>query len=75
MDRHAKVQGFAPGEDVWIVSVIVGLGPALIILISISLRVQQGLGAFIHGEGIWSKAQKDAVISIFSYMETLHSAV
>jgi PAS domain S-box-containing protein len=72
MISHEKTSEKASTQELWIIPSIVGFGILLIALILLSLRVQQGLGAFIFGEGVWSKAQKDAVISLISYMDTGH---
>jgi diguanylate cyclase (GGDEF)-like protein/PAS domain S-box-containing protein len=40
----------------------------------LALSVQSTIRAFVHGEGLWSKAQRDAVLALQDYLESYNPA-
>jgi hypothetical protein len=49
---------------------LVGVSAAVLLLSYHGLRVQSWIRAYTTGEGLWSKAQKDAVVALLEYSET-----
>ncbi len=43
---------------------------SVLVLSVVGSTVQQGVRAYVGGEGLWSKAQKDAILHLARYMET-----
>jgi len=50
-----------------IVLIFVGIIGALAAIVALSLRLSTGARAYVGGEGLWSKAQKDAVYYLTRY--------
>jgi PAS domain S-box-containing protein len=51
-------------------SLLVILAASVLVLATVGSTVQSGVRAFVGGEGLWSKAQKDAILQLGRYMET-----
>jgi PAS domain S-box-containing protein len=51
-------------------SVLVVLAAGVFVLATVGSTVQSGVRAFVGGEGLWSKAQKDAILHLGRYMDT-----
>jgi PAS domain S-box-containing protein len=57
----------------WLVgfaSVLLLLTVSVLVLAAVGSMVQSGVRAYVGGEGLWSKAQKDAILHLGRYMET-----
>ncbi|HSW12019.1 MAG TPA: HAMP domain-containing protein, partial [Solimonas sp.] len=53
-----------------IVLIFVAIIAALAAVVALSLRLSSGARAYVGGEGLWSKAQKDAVYYLSRYAQT-----
>ena len=49
---------------------LVILAATVLMLATVGSTVQSGFRAYVGGEGLWSKAQKDAILQLDRYMET-----
>ena len=49
---------------------LVILMASVLVLAAVGSSVQSGVRAYVGGEGLWSKAQKDAILHLARYMET-----
>jgi len=56
-----------------IVLIFVGIIGALAAVVALSLRLSTGARAYVGGEGLWSKAQKDAVYYLTRYGQSGHA--
>jgi len=57
----------------WLVglaSLLVILAASVLVLATVGSTVQSGVRAYVGGEGLWSKAQKDAILQLGRYIET-----
>ncbi len=65
-----------PGQR-WLLGLaflLVILMASVLVLAAVGSTVQSGVRAYVGGEGLWSKAQKDAVLHLARYMETRSEA-
>lgn len=53
-----------------LVGMFLGLVGIFLAIVVISLNALSGIRTFVHGEGLWSKAQKDAVTHLLQYAST-----
>jgi PAS domain S-box-containing protein len=53
---------------------LVILMASVLVLAAVGSTVQSGVRAYVGGEGLWSKAQKDAILHLARYMETRSEA-
>jgi PAS domain S-box-containing protein len=51
-------------------SLLVILAASVLVLATVGSTVQSGVRAYVGGEGLWSKAQKDAILHLGRYMQT-----
>ena len=49
---------------------VILMASVLVLAPSSARRSNQGVRAYVGGEGLWSKAQKDAILHLARYMET-----
>jgi signal transduction histidine kinase/CheY-like chemotaxis protein len=57
----------------WLVGLaflLILLMASVLVLAAVGSTVQSGVRAYVGGEGLWSKAQKDATLHLARYMET-----
>ena len=53
---------------------LAGLMVSVLVLAAVGSTVQSGVRAYVGAEGLWSKAQKDAILHLSRYMETRSEA-
>lgn len=58
----------------WMIGVSIGSFVLLVLLLGLSLKVSNGVRAYVAGEGFWSRAQKDASFALDRYARTRDEA-